>query len=166
MKLTNAIREVFVNDVMKQVPIKNKWDFRQIRDRSLEIAKAYLPEEIKTLIGIYPQFFRHDSVYTRDMGGNYVYIYAGQNYNEVDFSQLIKEYELHKAEMEVHNQMRKRIMEVANSVTTTNRLKEVLPELARFVPGDEKQAATKNLPITANTLFSDLKNLGWKEDQL
>ena len=110
--------------------------------------------------------FRSDSVYLRDMGGNYAYIYAGQNYKEVDFSQLIKEYELHKAEMEVRNQMRKRIMEVANSVTTTNRLKEALPELARFVPKDEKQAATKNLPITANTLFSDLKKLGWKEDQL
>lgn len=166
MKLTKKMREDFVNLVMSKVRIRNNYNVDKLREDTTSIAVSLLPVELQKVYKKYPDYMRLKSkyVYCADLPNYYINYFGDQDPNSFDITHLLAKLRKAKAETDRRLEMRKRLTDVANSVTTTQKLKDALPELAHLVP-EAEAVAVKYLPTTTSGIINDLKELGFEVTQ-
>lgn len=170
MRLTNQMREDFVNSVMRKVRRRQKWSREACTEEINKRFAAVLPEDVKSFMRVHPNLVGRESKclpqwlcwkeegehFRRYSFGSVV---LGQSIEDIDTEDLKKNHELWVKEEERRREMTKRLREVAFSVTTNTALAAALPDLVAFVPEDEPKVK-KLLPVANSQLFMDLKALG------
>lgn len=169
MRLTNQMREDFVNAVMKKVRRRQKWGREAVVEEINKRLAAVLDDDIKEFMQKHPNLVCRESkcldswlCWTKENGyRNYSYASAvvGQKLTDINMEDLKKHHELWQKEEERRNEMASRLRQVAYSVTTNTDLAAALPDLIKFVPKDEPKPK-KQLPVASSQLFKDLKSLG------
>ena len=168
MRLTNQMREDFVNAVMRKVRRRQKWDRVACAEEINKRLESVLADDIKVFAANHANLLARQSLCLdfltyRDIAGYRMYSYAqcvvDQKLSDIDIEDLKKNHELWVKEEERRREMTKRLREVAFSVTTNTALAAALPDLVAFVPEDEPKVK-KLLPVANSQLFMDLKALG------
>lgn len=173
MRLTNQMREDFVNAVMRKVRRRQKWDRVACAEEINKRLESVLADDIKVFAADHPNLLVRSSLCLafltyRDTNNCRRYYYAqcvaGQELRDIDIEDLKKNHERWVKEEERRKEMAIRLRQVADSVTTNTALAEALPDLVRFVPVDEPQIK-KMLPVARRGLFDDLKALGLEVEE-
>lgn len=169
MRLTNQMREDFVNAVMKKVRRRQKWSREAVVDEINKRLAAVLDDDIKEFMKKRPNLVCRESkclgqwLCFTNGNGHRSYSYAsavlGQSLSDINMEDLKKHHELWQKEEERRKEMASRLRQVAYSVTTNTDLAAALPDLIKFVPKDESKPK-KQLPVANSQLFKDLKSLG------
>lgn len=169
-KLTNDMRNTFINRVMADVP---SVDYEtKIRDAVNKAAVKALPKQVQAL-------YANES--TRRFV-NTVRTYVGRQESipeSMSFCDLPagSEDELRElatgianqfgpawaAQKQIQNDLRTKLRSVAYHCTTVKALADAFPEFARYLPKDEIEA-TRNLPALANVV-TDFMKAGWPKDK-
>jgi hypothetical protein len=166
MRLTIATRQAFVLAVLNDVP---QIDYQaQIEKLALEFALTKLPAEVvkvwnnkKTRQYINTELlwlsFPLNTIsipaeLRRDLGGDF----RDQN----SYQNIL---ELAKKQKEELKALKTKLEGIANSVNTTERLAQLVPELVEYIPNDSTQTIT-SLPAVTN-LIPDLKMAGWPKHE-
>lgn len=165
MRLTNVMRKQFVDAVMKKVRVRHKFSEEQYQEAVKSISLNALPKEVAVAYKKYPEFIimgKKWMTYDRGCINHYLHFFAGQDFNSLDISVPAAKYAKSWEEEEAkHSKMRERLESIAAAMTTTDKLKEALPELAKFVPFQE--TAKMYLPVSAAGIVKDLKELGLED---
>ena len=168
MRLTNQMREDFVNAVMRKVRRRQKWNQAACVEEINKRLESVLADDIKVFAANHPNLLARQSLCLdfltyRDITNYRRYSYAqcvvDQKLSDINIEDLKKNHELWVKEEERRKEMAKRLREVAYSVTTNTALAAALPDLVAFVPEDEPKVK-KLLPVANSQLFMDLKALG------
>ena len=169
MRLTNQMREDFVNAVMKKVRRRQKWGREAVVEEINKRLADVLDDDIKEFVKKHHNLVRRESKCLEQWmcftnGNGYLrYSYAsavlGQSLSDINMEDLKKHHELWQKEEERRKEMASRLRQVAYSVTTNTDLAAALPDLIKFVPKDESKPK-KQLPVANSQLFKDLKSLG------
>jgi hypothetical protein len=172
MRLTKEIKDDFVKLVMANLPRQHRTDKVAVKVEAAKLARAALPAELRTMEAKYPGCVAytsvcltliekgdklHDNTYYSDTVS--IEMPNVVKLKDVDLKDLIAGYRSHVQEERDREEMYKRLMRVANSVTTLARLHELLPELAQWMPAEE---AKVYLPATISNVVSDLMKAGLK----
>lgn len=142
MRLTNFLRDAFINAAMQDVP---KIDMTGEAHVWLEKCTVKMPSNLSNIYSICP---------------NYEYIHSKAP--EV-WKQLEALAKLHDEQYKKRGELKSRLQGVANACNTRKQLLEALPEFEAYLPAEEAKAA-KNLPALANVL-SDFVKAGWPKNQ-
>lgn len=170
MRLTNYLRQAYINAIMQDVPCENEDD--NIRTMVVKAAVAALPDEGQLLYENAPQHLTKSYLYINDMSitvpgnwplnsctGKLVDCYGcPMAFSKEDRAAIAKLVDKnHKAKKTVQ-ELRSKLEGVANGATTVKQLAELLPEFAKYLP---KQAApARNLPVVTNVV-SEFYAAGW-----
>ncbi len=165
MKLTKAIREAFVRSVMNDVPMV---------DYDEQASKLVLAALDAFWVGnIGPLAQRQKMVEHKIISGTYynlpnplhsTYGYGPDTYRWVDqqpalHNELCAIAKEKHAQNIRHEELRRKIEGVANSVTTRKALADALPEFEKYLPEDAP-AAVRSLPVVQNVV-ADFVKAGW-----
>ena len=169
MKLTKAIREEFVDDVMNGIPVKYHFDFADAKSEIINAIEAQLPSDLLKVVREYPNLFlRNKRIELALLGykngyGHYlnhaVYVIDHPNCKMINIDKHIDQNDKFETEQDERDALRKRLLEIANSCTTLAKLKVALPELESYMPNEEVK---RNLPVASGTVITDLLQLGLK----
>ena len=166
MKLTNAMRNCFIDAVMKDVP-RIDYD-EKIQSAAEKIAIPKLPLEIQKIWGksSLKGFIKTETVsvsYKR----NYFYVavpfYADYNTMQSDLSESaeIKSlYDLSSEQSSSIFELRRKTKAAIYSVTTLKQALELMPEFESYLP-KPNDAPTKYAPAVIANLAADLTKAGW-----
>jgi Nucleotide modification associated domain 5 len=162
MKLTNYIRQAYVNSVMNDVP---DTDFKEqatkivmaaaIASLPPAVAKIYNDTKTRHYVNTTWNHFVFVSV-TYPSGGDRPILSAKDN------TRINELYAQHQSQYATVSILRDKVKAAAYSCTTRKALVELLPEFEKYLPS-EQEAASKNLPAIAN-LMVDLVKAGWPKD--
>ena len=163
MKLTNMLRDTFVEKVMNSIPAPIKWDDDDIEEKiRIEIEKEIPAAILKFVkdnprlicrtarISLAPIYDSRRCWYVNVLDYPYAQIVDWSKY-----TQLLAEYE---AQQEKRNLLERRLRSVAYNATTVEKLSEMLPELTDFMPIEN----VKFLPAETVNLANDLLEAGLK----
>jgi len=168
MRLTNFIRDAFVNAAMADVP---SVDYHtKITTLIHEDIVNSLPETVKEVYKN-PKTSRYiNRGYTSfEINGvssinvpmiPYEKLSLTPKARAIVLDLVSKQEEQHKK----HRELRGKLHGAAYACTTRKALVELLPEFEKYLPADEAKAVTKNLPAVANIL-SDFVKAGWPKNQ-
>lgn len=166
MRLTNKMRDDFVNKVMSKVRRWAKWTPEKIRDEAAKRLREVLPECIKQALKDYPCMVHITSLEGKDLlphenwGGRRIDCVYGQKLGDIDTADLAKGYEAYIKEKHKLDEMRRRLRDVAYSCNTTQTLAKALPDLVDYIPKEPVKQVV-NLPVTASGLYDDLVKMGF-----
>lgn len=159
MKLTNFLRNAFVNAVMADVPTV---DYKsQIRKLVLDDAVAALPPAVHAVwedretAGFVNRYF---GVF----GGAGVSYPAATERNALSPNVHEKVEALEKQarlQTDARNELLRKLSGVARSVTSRKALAAALPEFAKYLPAED--APDRSLPVLAGVV-EEFKRAGWK----
>lgn len=174
MKLTQAMREDFISDVMRDVPWRNTITDQKACDECVVRALALVPAEVQRMVRSHPGlmafdsekmigFPSHEMSFDMTKGcGAYrpwtVYIPRIVSMSDVGVRDLITAVIARDTESLERHGMKKQIRDVVMSCYTTLQLAEALPELKRYIP--EAEEPIKALPVVPIGLMSQLKRAG------
>lgn len=173
MKLTNEMRETFVNAVMAATKIKSKWPKEAVIAEIDKRLKAAAPEEVREFDKKFPGMLSQESICldwlkTCEFRNNgkerwwsygYVHGYRGIGISLIDVTDLQKLLEKHKEEMEKRSEMRDRLMQIAKEMTTDEQLAAALPKLVKFIPKPVVKVKA-GLPVPLKSIQDDLVKMG------
>lgn len=170
MKLTNALRESFIDSVMNGIPIVNKYNKDDTMQEIRLAIEAQLPEDILEFAIKYPNLVKREKYFSftelkyvnKDGWINTPSFYTidHDDVKHIDIYKWVYAKQLHDIEQQDRANIRKRISDVTYSCTTLAKLKVALPELESYMPAERE--VVKNLPIATGGLISDLLNVGLK----
>jgi len=178
MKLTNIVREKFLDDVMKGIPRKTKkFDLNDAVEEIQKVIESSAPLDVIEFSKKYPSLVeRTKLIYLKPFTEikNYkssgrtrsysrtpsIYTYNLPNIGDIDLTHWLNQKELSDKEDAERNAIRLRLSGIAYSCTTFSQLKEALPELVSYIP--EPPQKTKNLPVLAGNIVTDLLQFGLK----
>lgn len=167
MRLTQTLRQAFVNAVMQDVPMTDYVEL--IRARALEVVRPLADPRVLEL---------WDDPKTRGLvayravhpGGVHVAIpplteeaeralgkssYRGEEISDDVLRKLCLE---RQVQDEAQASLRRKLQGVVDGCNTGKQLREALPEFAKYLP--EPSLVTKNLPALANVV-ADFAAAGW-----
>lgn len=159
MKLTKAIREKFVDDVLAGIPVKHHFN---IYDAMLEIrvlVEDKLPDDVKTFAKHHPNLIkrekrlRFESLISNRWGDTCVDVVQHCNCKVLPVTDYVILQKLNIEEQEEREKLRNRLLEISASCSTLTKLKVALPELESYMPVEEVK---RNLPIASGTVITDL----------
>lgn len=162
MRLTRTLRENFVQDVLKRIPCKHRYTDDQLREDTRKLALSLLPEDAQRVIARYPKLaVPRVKCVPIDDEGHYscITFYGDQELSDSDIAPFLEKMKASRTEANERLIMRRRLLDIAGSVTTVNALKELLPELAHLLPSKEDKAE-KKLPVPVNGIITELKAMG------
>ncbi len=168
-RLNNWMRQAFVSAAMADVPRED------YEEQAQKIAKAaidsLMPENVRKLTKdeatkwwvnteyvSMPRYFSNISTYC-PVGDNYI---LRDKKPEV-WAQIEELHEKHEQQKKRIHELEVKLRGCADSVTTLNALKKLLPEFVKYMPEDEQQAI-KTLPAIANVV-SDFVAAGWPKQE-
>lgn len=162
MKLTNMIRDAFVNAAMQDVP-KVDYD-EQAQKIGLQDALSQMPPELVGHYEKHKNWFNHTRkwvdgaviVRVPTMGDHFEFTAKGKK--QIDA--LVADA---RTQRDTHDKLRSRLRGIAYGVTTRKALAEALPEFEKYLPAEEPRA-TRNLPAIAN-LVSEFTKAGWPKSK-
>lgn len=164
MKLTNYIRDAYINSVMNDVPEVDYTD--KIIKHVLASIGGDLPTQVakiwkdpKTCGFIKKAGFMFNGVYVVVPTGD---PYKAPKLNENDQLQLVELSKLHADQKTLRNTLRQKVKQTAYGCTTSKALIDLLPEFEKYLPA-ESGSTCRNLPVIAN-LMVDLVKAGWPKD--
>lgn len=154
MKLTKTMRENFVLLAMQDVP---RTDYRtQAQDLINRASIAALPPAVQAAYSTHPEYIVENSHYYQGWGYiSFVGIGAAIPAVNAEVTALSA---ADDAEIEARLALRDKLMGVAMSVTSVEKLIELMPEFEKYVT--PKPIDTKNLPAISN-LVADFMAAGW-----
>lgn len=164
MKLTNYMRDAFINAVMHDVPSGADYA-EEARNIVVEDALAQAPAQIRPIWakgGVAREFLCTASVH---YCGTSILVPAksshrndfkltGEAQHKIDRLEAAA-----KAERVKRDALRGNLRAVAYSVTTRKALAEALPEFEKYLPADDAKAL-RSLPVVANVV-ADFVKAGW-----
>lgn len=168
MKLTNHTRNLFINNVIKAIPRKRKITSDQAAAEIEAIAQNLYPAALKKFIKRYPTAvyrkglsYRVKSPSETRGGGMTIYV----NFVEVDETKnlpvepVLQKVRDHLKENEELAEYKRRLQQIAYGCSTYKQLAEALPELAKFIPGQQTSNTALAL-VRAPDLVKELKARG------
>lgn len=169
MKLTNEMREKFIEAVMSELPCI---DYLQlIEDVMQKDFYEGFPPEIKAIwdnpklqkefLPVSSGYQAANKHYMNENTSGHVYVYCGktQALSEKAKLQVSRLREEWTQQAEKREGLREKLSSVVKGVKTTQRLYEVLPEFEHHIP-KEKEPTTM-LPIASDVVATFMK-AGWK----
>lgn len=176
MKLTNVIRDQFVDAVMAALPWKNTLDYKQAVAEFERRAFALLPAEVIALSKKYPGMLAMSTDSIPGMPHRAPYVKEGDQYaahrtwnavhprlvdvKQVKFDDIRKKIAARDEEDLQRNERRLQLKGIAYSATTTEALEKALPELASFVP--KPVHVPTPFPVVPAGFVEGLKKAGLK----
>lgn len=171
MKLTNAMREMFVDNVLASIPVVHKFDIETAKLEIRNAMESYVNDQIKAFILVYPRLVSREK---------YVQLPALKYLNkneckvtpnihvidhisvatDLDMSKWVEQKRLYDEESVKRNSLKTRLLDIAYSCSTLDKLKANLPELEQYMP--KEKLPTKNLPISSGSIVTDLLDFGLK----
>lgn len=168
MKLNNHTRDLFVNNVIKAIPRKHKLTSDQAAAEIEALAQSLYPASLKKFIKQYPTAvyrkgasFRVDSPSKISGGGMTIYA----SFVDVDETKnlpvepVLQKVRDHLKENEELIEYKSRLRQIVYGCSTQKQLAEALPELARFIPGQQTSNTALAL-VGAPDLVKELKARG------
>lgn len=169
MKLTKAIREQFVNDVLAGIPTKHFFNMQDAKSEIINAIEKQLPDEIFKVVKNHPQVIQRTKRYKLDAlsylnSDGYIrtpeiYTINHESCQMVDVTAWVELKKLADAEQDERALLGTRLREISASCSTLAKLKAALPELESYMPVEEVK---RNLPIASGTVITDLLQLGLK----
>jgi hypothetical protein len=165
MRLTNYIRDAFIEAAMQDVPKKsdNKEELRKIASDDIV---SRLPKSIQKIWkdnGEERAFLivRHASYAGIGYAHPAISEYSGgeRNLSEEVKKKMKAAEELRNAEEKILKDLRNKLKGAAYACTTTKQLRELLPEFDKYLPEEQAQTA-RSLPVVAN-IVADFAKAGW-----
>lgn len=161
MKLTNYIRDAYVNQAMNDVPSVDYYE--QYRALVTKFVVGSLPKEVRAiwdnpkLRAFVKTSYWHrgvTTVYIPYAESSEVFTPTPEQQGELDALVLLL-----KEQDATHSALRGKLRGAAYSCTTRKALAELLPEFVDYLPG-EFEVTTRRVPVIAN-LMSDMVKAGW-----
>lgn len=161
MRLTNQIRDAFINGVMRDVPSVDYTE--QIRKLLEQDIEAQLPPAVlaihkdKALCG-----YVNTSWGSFNSGVSIAYPSSNNEGTKITTKAATKVDELRtlsKLQSAARNDLQRKLKNVAYSVTTRKALVQALPEFEKYLPEDEAKAV-RTLPVVQNVV-ADFVKAGW-----
>jgi hypothetical protein len=161
MKLTNFIRDAFIDSVMNDVP---KIDYAsQARKAFLDAHIAALPKGVQTLWAsneLRP-YLQTNTAHL--CNASFAFPSADRYSNAVVPAAAKSEVErieaAHCAQRQARAALRTTLKGAAYACTTTKALRELLPEFDRYLPA-EAEKTSRQLPVVQN-IMADFVKAGW-----
>lgn len=167
MRLTNFLRDAFINAAMQDVPKI------QYQEQAEKIARDFLKAEFTR---VFPKIDMNGEAHAwlekcsvkmphslnNIYGVSPTWQYIQEKSPEV-WAQLENISTLYREQAAKRSTLKDRLSAVAYACTTRKQLLEALPEFEAYLPAEEAKAA-KNLPAVANVL-SDFVKAGWPKNQ-
>lgn len=166
-RLTNDMRETFIEAVMVDVPAI---DFKErIRDAVNKAHQAALPLAVKKMLAD-PALCDYVKVCSITLNwhddlphGEYISFRLpalSEEALETEIKKIVEPFlKEWNDQMQAHKDLRDKLRTVAYSCTTTTALAEAFPEFAQYLPQTPAEG-TRNLPALANVV-SDFVKAGW-----
>lgn len=164
MKLTNYIRDAYINAVMDDVP-KIDYD-EQLRALVVKTVVAAAPKAVQAawedpasqpFVNIRCHWYGDMTVYAPDTRHGDFKLTEEQ---EKPIKELVAQ---RKTQQEKLNNIRVKVRSAAYGCTTRKALADLLPEFVQYLPS-EYECTTKNVPVIAN-LMADIVQAGWPKDK-
>lgn len=167
IRLTNDMRDTFIDKVMADVP---RVDYSsKVNDAAQAVARLDLPAAIAKLHKNHETaaYITMLTIHFRDRdgapAGEFVGVSVpGANHDKVKAVILKEIAPILKAwteQVKTHTDLRRNLRAVAYHCTTHAQLAEAFPEFARYLP-QTNHDATRNLPALANVV-NDFVKAGW-----
>lgn len=158
MRLTNYIRDAFINSVLQDVPQVN-YD-NKIRQVVMEDFIEQMPKAVREAYSRFPEYFRASSIYINDFG--YVSVHCG---DKKELTQTTKEkvkelVKQHHEQSKIRSKLKTDLKAVAYSVTTANALRKALPEFEKYLNEYVTKPVDRSVPAIANVVSSFVA-AGW-----
>lgn len=162
MRLNAQIRETIVAAAMRDVPDPRPEIFEKVKPKILEFYLARLPEGVRPFWETHPEIFEKRYL---DLSGSWGRRFqfpvpatnSGLHGKEEWFVAARDEFQ---AAEKIRKAAEKELEQVVKSVNTAKRLKEVYPDLAKYLPTDvsgQALAVPQSLP--------NLHAAGWPKDK-
>lgn len=170
MKLTNTIRNAFINSVMNDVPNYNDL-LDAVRKLVVDDIVSRLPKKIRAVYD--DKDLRHWLKTDYNSFGSVSLNYPSPEVrSSCDKPMLTPEVQekVNALEIEIkekrrlHRELQSKIKSAAYGCTTRKQLAELLPEFEKYLPADEAKAVKQNLPAVAN-LVADFTKAGWPKSK-
>lgn len=161
MRLTNYIRDAYINSVMLDVPQERHSE--QMEKTILDDAIAQLPGPVRA-IWKDPKlqgYIETYSVHPVPKAGCVQAPCLGSSTFKLTDTAMTRALELRKLRDEQEarlSNLRTRLRSIAYSCTTRKALAEALPEFEKYLPKEEE--TSRNLPVIANVV-TDFVKAGW-----
>lgn len=147
MKLTNYVRDAIYRRILDDIP---RVDHAKLRKEMQEDLCRGMSPLARQLFNESPRALRVETIYNTLAGYGFTLVVG-----DADSKEVLAPY---YAEEKKQTEVKSRLQGALRGCSTTNQLRELLPEFAKYFP-DEK-APSKNLPAVAG-LAKDLQELGW-----
>jgi hypothetical protein len=169
MRLTNYIRDAFIEAAMQDIP-KKKSNLEEMSKIAQEDINSRLPKNIKKiwLENTDERDFlivRHDSFKKASFcyPSTSAYSSGSRPLRDSVKAKLELMAEENDAECKKLNELRSKLKGAAYACTTTKQLRDLLPDFSKYLPNEEEQTA-RSLPVVAN-IVEEFKKAGWPKTQ-
>ena len=174
MRLSNAIREDFVESVMSGIPVLHKYSKSEAVREIVAAMEEQLPDDIKKFAKCHPNLIKRERNWSlkelkydwisegKYARSDYPYAYT-IDHESVERIDTTKWVDLKKAadkEKEERKELEERLKQITNSCNSLKQLKEALPEFESYMP--EEAETVRNLPVAAGSIVTDLLAAGLK----
>ena len=150
MKLTNYLRDAFINAVMKDVPTVDYTE--QVRKLAQATYEEMLPATAKKLIKEgHRDLLKTRSIWFSDIG--YVYVLGNTETVPDDLKEKIKPLvELNKIQAKTHRELKEKLRSAAYGCSTLKKLQEALPDFIKYMPGEYEVSGGRMVPMVINPI--------------
>lgn len=148
IKLTNYVRDAFINACMCDVP---KPDYQALQKEAQDLLYKAMSPAVRKVFRENPKALVHESFFALSDRGRAYLAVGDVNHRDILAPVLEK--------AEARERVQKSIRQIAYCCGTSKQLEEALPQFAHHVPRERE--ATVNLPVQT-TLLADLKTLGFE----
>lgn len=154
MRLTNSLRDAFIDSVMEDVP---QQDYRQqITDRV-----NLLHKQIMATLGIVPAHFERlasNWLYIESMGFSARGLLQKENESIANDDICRGLYALYTKQKKDREALEQKLHGVVYGCTTTQQLLEALPQFEKYIPAEPEKS--RQLPVTTGVVKA-FKQAGW-----
>jgi len=173
MKLTHALREEFVDDVMSSVKWKSPWTKERMIEEICKRLRAAVPHEIIAFDLTHPNMLQYESISLDFMQyverneerkhswyvSSSAHCIKGTGLKDINIEDLEAAWVVYRAEVNSRKEMKARLTEIAREMSTDDQLKAALPKLSKFVPKPAVKIKA-GLPVAMTGIQNELVKMG------
>lgn len=166
-RLSNLMRDTFIEQVMSGVPVLHPFNIDDVKEKIAKLIEARLPEDIKAFDKKHPgllmrskSLYLPESLSTGRRNCYYVNVVNHEACEMVDCSGFELQKRNHDTEVSQRAEMRSQLYSIAYACNTVEKLKLALPELESYMP----KANDRHLPVATPTdvVVANLMGAGLK----